>query len=94
MTDIATGQETPWALVDRCAAELGILPETRRKWRERNGVPHRWRLPLLQQFGRHGRVVGLDFFDNLSPGVSDGTEADSTDTDADGEDTSGSAAAE
>ncbi len=84
MTDIATGQETPWALVDRCAAELDILPETRRKWRERNSVPHRWRLPLLQVFARHGRVVGLDFFDNLSPGA---------DPDADS-DTSGSAAAE
>ncbi len=86
--EIAT--EQGWALVDLCAIELGILPENRRKWRERNRVPHRWRLPLLQQFARHGRLVGLDFFDNLSPGS--GTEADSDDDAGPAE--SGSAAAE
>jgi hypothetical protein len=72
-----TSQEDAWDLVDRCAAELGVLPETRQKWRWRHGVPHKWRVPLLQQFQKHGRIVGLDFFDSLGATPATDAPADS-----------------
>lgn len=68
--------ESAWDLIDRCAAELGVNSETRRKWRERNGVPPRWQVPLLQQFGKHHLIVSLDFFDNLSSSPGDADQKD------------------
>jgi hypothetical protein len=36
-----------WDLVDRAAEQLGVPYFTRRKWRQRNTVPYKWRLPLM-----------------------------------------------
>lgn len=71
-----TSPESAWDLIDRCAAELGVHPETRRKWRERKSVPPRWQVPLLQQFGKHRLIVSLDFFDNLGPPADDAAQKD------------------
>lgn len=36
-----------WDLVDRLAEELEVEYWARRKWRQRNHVPHRWRLAII-----------------------------------------------
>ena len=38
-------------LIDRAAEAIGVSRESRKKWRQRNHVPHRWRLPLITQTG-------------------------------------------
>jgi hypothetical protein len=40
-----------WMLIDRAAEAIGVSRESRKKWRQRNHVPHRWRLPLITQTG-------------------------------------------
>ncbi|MGL5362628.1 MAG: hypothetical protein ACRDBH_07090 [Bosea sp. (in: a-proteobacteria)] len=42
-------EATTWKHIDAIAERLGVKSEARRKWRERGAVPHRWRLPILQQ---------------------------------------------
>jgi hypothetical protein len=44
--------DTLWERIDTTAATLGVKYDARRKWKER-GVPHRWRLPLIQASGGH-----------------------------------------
>lgn len=39
-----------WELIERAARALGVKPQTSKKWRRR-GVPHRWRLPIIQRTG-------------------------------------------
>jgi len=36
-----------WDIVDQAAVQLGVPYFTRRKWRQRNNVPYKWRLPLI-----------------------------------------------
>lgn len=49
------------ALIDRLAEELGVTPVARKKWRQR-GVPHRWRLPIIERAAREGvELKGTDF---------------------------------
>jgi len=36
----------PWQFIDATAEKLGVTAEALRKWHER-GVPHRWRLPIV-----------------------------------------------
>jgi hypothetical protein len=38
-----------WMLIDRAAEAIGVSRESRKKWRQRNHVPYRWRLPLITQ---------------------------------------------
>jgi hypothetical protein len=52
-------QKTSWDYIDAIAKRLGVKSEARRKWRERGSVPHRWRLPILQEGG--GLVAISDF---------------------------------
>jgi hypothetical protein len=40
-----------WLVVDRAAESIGISKESRKKWRQRNHVPHKWRLPLIAKTG-------------------------------------------
>jgi hypothetical protein len=54
-----------WAIIDRIASELGILRETRKKWRQR-GVPHRWRLPILQKANDAGETIPAGAFNGAS----------------------------
>lgn len=44
-------------LAEDIARELGVNPETIRKWRQRGGVPHRWRLPIIQFTAKRGQTV-------------------------------------
>lgn len=41
--------ERDWNLIDQAAKALGVGKEARKKWRQRNIVPHRWRLPLIRE---------------------------------------------
>ena len=54
-------------VVDVLASELGVLPETRKKWRFRGHVPHRWRLPILAEAKRRRIPVDPDLFDDYRP---------------------------
>lgn len=68
---------TAWSEILHAAADLGILPEARKKWRMR-GVPHRWRIPLLERFALKGVDFNPVFFSGLrSIHSSDDTESDS-----------------
>jgi len=50
--------DTKFEMIDRIAAQLGAGEWARRKWRAR-GVPHKWRLPIIQASG--GMVTAGDF---------------------------------
>jgi hypothetical protein len=50
-----------WKAVDTLAAELGVSAEARRKWRERDTVPHRWRLPILQRAAGRFEITAETF---------------------------------
>ena len=43
--------------IDTLAAARGITVEARQKWRERGSVPHRWRIPLLQDAAVTGAKI-------------------------------------
>lgn len=48
-------------LIDDLAAELGASEAARKKWRQR-GIPHRWRIPLIEAAAERGiTLVGGDF---------------------------------
>ena len=53
------GMDTFWLQVDRLAAELGVAPATRKKWRQRKAVPGRWHLPLVTLAERRGESLSL-----------------------------------
>lgn len=57
--------DNAWHLVDQAAAELGITPGARRKWRQRRTIPHKHRARLMQQFATRGVIVSFDYFDNM-----------------------------
>lgn len=57
-----------WALIEAYAAELGVNAEARKKWRQR-GVPHRWRLPLVNLASERGQQLDAAAFDR-PPAVS------------------------
>lgn len=40
--------------IDRLATDLGVGDWTRRKWRQRGAVPHRWRLALIEAGRKEG----------------------------------------
>lgn len=43
-------EQQRWGLIDAAAKALGVNAEARKKWRKR-GVPHKWRLPVIQKAG-------------------------------------------
>ena len=49
-----------WSIIDEAAAHLGVSTDARRKWRERGRVPHRWRIPIIQEARRAGHQLALD----------------------------------
>jgi hypothetical protein len=49
------------ALIDGLAKRLGARDDTRRKWRQR-GVPHQWRLPIIESAAEMGvKLSSTDF---------------------------------
>lgn len=46
-----------WVQIDRLAAELGVKAASRKKWRQRKGVPARWHLKLIAQAERRGEKL-------------------------------------
>jgi hypothetical protein len=55
----AMDHTSKWHHIDVIAERLGVKLGTRRKWRQRGSVPHRWRLPILQASG--GVILADDF---------------------------------
>lgn len=54
------GMDTETVII-RLAKELGASVAARKKWRQR-GVPHRWRLPIIEHARRQGiKLTGADF---------------------------------
>lgn len=51
------------ALVDELAAELGVAPATRKKWRQRGSVPHRMRDDLRERAMERGVAIPRSVFD-------------------------------
>jgi len=47
--------------IDQIGAELGVSDAARKKWPQR-GVPHKWRLPILQMAANRGLMIGADDF--------------------------------
>lgn len=52
-----------WQLINRLGADLGAKPAARLKWRQR-GVPHKWRIPLLQAAEAAGEHIPLEAMSN------------------------------
>ena len=52
-----------WQEIDRLAKELGVSAVARKKWRQKGrGVPHRWRLPILELATERGvELSSADF---------------------------------
>jgi hypothetical protein len=50
------------ALIDSLAKDLGVTAGTRKKWRQR-GVPHRWRLPIIELAANRGVELSSADFD-------------------------------
>lgn len=40
-----------WSVIDRIGRELGVGYRARQKWRQRNCVPHKYRLAIIQATG-------------------------------------------
>jgi hypothetical protein len=55
-----------WRVVDDIAAELGVKPEARAKWRQPGrGVPAEWKIKITQTLMSRGVPIALSDFDNL-----------------------------
>lgn len=54
-----------WRFIKSFGAEMGIKAEAMKKWR-RNGVPHRWRLPLLRMAAERGVALSERDFEAAS----------------------------
>ena len=48
-----------WDLIDRLAEKQGVEYWARRKWRQRQHVPHKWRLAIIM--ASRGRIKPWDF---------------------------------
>lgn len=51
-----------WQFIDQTAEKLGVGADARRKWRER-GVPHKWRIPILEAAQKARRKLDPRVFD-------------------------------
>ena len=61
-----------WETIDELAKRMGVGDHARHKWRQR-GVPHRYRLPLLERAQQLGKTLTKDDFEP-SPFESRGAE--------------------
>jgi hypothetical protein len=59
-----TSSTISWQLVDRTADALGATEPARRKWRQR-GVPHVWRIKIVEQLMSEGVPLALGEFRKL-----------------------------
>ena len=59
--------DNAWSLIDQTAAELGVTPGARRKWRQRKTVPYKYRTRLISRLATKGVIVSLDYFENMPP---------------------------
>jgi hypothetical protein len=57
-----TKSQIDWELIDTFAERQGVSYWARRKWRQRNHVPHKWRWGLIM--GSDGRI-NIKHFDQL-----------------------------
>lgn len=56
-----------WDLVDQEAERLGVGREARKKWKQRaTGVPHAWRIRIVERLGEGGVNVAFSDFDQLA----------------------------
>jgi hypothetical protein len=54
-----------WTEIDRIADSLGVLPDARRKWRERHAIPFRWQLEIIAALKKSGRDVSPSAFKHI-----------------------------
>ncbi|RJP45471.1 hypothetical protein C4587_00820 [Candidatus Parcubacteria bacterium] len=52
-------EQTRWELIEGAARALCVSPQASKKWRRR-GVPHKWRLPIIQKTA--GALTADDFY--------------------------------
>lgn len=52
-----------WSLINELAEALLVSQGTRRQWKMRGTVPHRWRLPLLALARRRRKRLSPRAFD-------------------------------
>ena len=62
-----------WEFIEKAALDIGVEAEAFRKWRVR-GVPHQWRLPIVDTALRQGFILDRDEFDT-PPGPKRGSPA-------------------
>lgn len=43
--------ELDWSVVDRIGRDLGVSYRARQKWKQRNCVPHKYRIAMIQATG-------------------------------------------
>lgn len=48
-----------WSIIDRIANALGVSYDARAKWRQRNHIPHKWRIHLINN--SDGALSWADF---------------------------------
>ena len=53
-------------LIDQIGAELGASDAARAKWPQR-GVPHKWRLPIMQKAAERGMSITVSDFATPAP---------------------------
>lgn len=53
-------------IIDECAKALGASEAARKKWRQR-GVPHRWRLPIIELAAARGVELCSADFERVRP---------------------------
>lgn len=54
-----------WKLIDRLGTELGASFSARQKWRQ-HGVPHKYRIDMIELAQREGVELGREDFDPVS----------------------------
>lgn len=57
--------ENQITLIEELAADLGVGSETCRKWRERERVAYKWRLPLMEAAAKAGKDIDIAVFDKF-----------------------------
>ena len=52
-----------WDQINEIGAALGANFEARKKWKQRRCVPHRWRLPIINEGAKRGILIDQAAFD-------------------------------